>query len=202
MFEPIFSGVLFGLLLVILIGPVFFALLQTSLEKGFKPAFFLAVGVLLSDGIYITAAYFGIHSFFENENFKHWVGIAGGFLLIAFGISSILKKSKNFHLEEIKNYSLRKSMLKGFLLNTMNPFVFFFWLGAVGMVSVKENYSEANVLTFFSSTLATAFSTDVLKAFVAHRIKNFLTPQLILWLNRISGVALIIFGIRMLVKAI
>ena len=138
MLEPIISGFLFGLVLVILIGPVFLSLLQTSLEKGFYAALFFALGVMLSDSCYISAAYFGMHSFFENENFKHWVGIIGGILLIGFGISSFLKKEKSFHPKPITEFSTGKIMLKGFLLNTMNPFVFFFWLGAVGMVSVSE----------------------------------------------------------------
>ena len=44
MLEPIVSGFTFGLLLAVMLGPVFFALLQTSLHEGFK------AGVHLENG--------------------------------------------------------------------------------------------------------------------------------------------------------
>ena len=51
--EPLFSGIGFGLLLAIMLGPVFFTILQTSLHEGFKAGLFLAFGVLLSDAAVI-----------------------------------------------------------------------------------------------------------------------------------------------------
>ncbi len=58
MFEPIFSGFTFGLLLAVMLGPVFFTLLQTSLHEGFKAGVHLAIGVLISDATLIALCYF------------------------------------------------------------------------------------------------------------------------------------------------
>ena len=57
--ESILNGVISGLVLACLIGPVFFTLLQTSIERGFWSGFFVAIGVSLSDAIYIALCYLG-----------------------------------------------------------------------------------------------------------------------------------------------
>ena len=54
----ILHGVLFGLLLSFLLGPAFFILIETSISKGFKTAFFFDLGILVSDAIYLLASFF------------------------------------------------------------------------------------------------------------------------------------------------
>ena len=45
-----------GFLLSVMIGPVFFLLLETSITKGFRSALALDLGVLISDIIYVLIA--------------------------------------------------------------------------------------------------------------------------------------------------
>ncbi len=51
--TAILEGVEMGLLLSTMIGPVFFALITTSMNQGMKQASFLALGVFSSDLLYI-----------------------------------------------------------------------------------------------------------------------------------------------------
>jgi threonine/homoserine/homoserine lactone efflux protein len=197
--EPILSGITFGLVLAVMLGPVFFTLLQTSLHEGFKAGVHLAVGVLLSDAGLISVCY----SFASLINIidTHKVAMAwiGGLLLIGFGIYNFFHKIKLKEVDDNKKTVHAHFVLKGFLLNLLNPAVLFFWLGVVGLVSVKENYGRIHEVTFFCSTLVTVFSTDLLKSFVAQRIKKILRPEVMLWINRIIGTVLIVFGINMIV---
>ena len=41
-----------------MLGPAFFILIETSIKKGFKAAIFLDIGIILSDAIYLLAAFF------------------------------------------------------------------------------------------------------------------------------------------------
>ena len=93
-------------------------------------------------------------------------------------------------------------MLKGFLLNIINPAVLLFWLGIVSVISVKENYTHSHEFMFFGSILTTVFVTDLLKSYVANRIKNLLKPNVMLWINRIIGAVLVGFGVNMIVKVL
>ena len=88
----VLNGILFGMLLSILIGPVFFVLIETSIKKGARHAIFIDIGVLLSDVLYLIAA------FFFSEKINHsikefaYLKYVGAALFIGMGIVSIINK--------------------------------------------------------------------------------------------------------------
>ena len=92
MLEPILSGISFGLLLAIMLGPVFFALLQTSLHEGFKAGVFLASGVLASDATLIALCYVFAKQMELMSSHKIATGWVGGMILISFGLVNFFKK--------------------------------------------------------------------------------------------------------------
>lgn len=201
-----FNGIFLGLLLAILIGPVFFALIETSIRKGIIYGIYLAIGIVLSDLLYILITYAGLAKFLDNVQFKNFLGVGGGIIMIVAGISAILKKQQYEHsyssFRESKNRDKIKTFIKGFALNSLNPAVLLFWIGAVGYVTVNLKYEVLNTLFFFLGTLAITFTTDLGKIYVAKRLSKLLTDQFILWLNRIAGIGLIFFGIKLILEVI
>ena len=200
MLDPVISGFGFGLLLAIMLGPVFFTLLQTSLHEGFKAAVHLAIGVLISDATVIATCYFFASKLNMLDQYRSTMGWIGGILMIGFGLFNFFRKVKVKEVDDNKKTVHAKFMLQGFVLNIINPAVLLFWLGIVSVMSVKENYTRSHELIFFGSLLATVFLTDLLKSYVANRIKKMLKPNVMLWINRIIGLALVGFGINMIAK--
>ena len=49
MIGPFLSGAILGLVLAMMIGPVFFMIVNTSLKQGFIPAALLAIGIMLAN---------------------------------------------------------------------------------------------------------------------------------------------------------
>lgn len=90
--------------------------------------------------------------------------------------------------------------LKGFFINLLNPFVWIFWMATATTVGSKFEFSYVKIIIFFTFTLGVVLSTDLLKAFVSHKIKRYLTPRLMKVVNVISGVALIAFGFYLIYK--
>lgn len=198
--EPIISGIAFGLILAVMIGPVFFALIQTSLHEGFKAGRYLAAGVLLSDALYILVAYTVASQLDLTGKYKIATGMIGGSMLICFGIYYFMHKIKQREIDDEKKTVHAKFLLKGFLLNAFNPAVLLFWLGVVSHLKLKE-YERQDEYIFFGTTLLTVFSTDMLKSYVAHSISHFLKPNILLLINRMVGIALILFGAHTMYKA-
>jgi len=85
-------------------------------------------------------------------------------------------------------------------MNALNPFVLIFWLGVSSSLTTKQQLSSTYAIVFFGSALITIFATDLLKAFLAIRLKKLIKPSFLLWLNRLSGLGLMIYGVRMIVK--
>lgn len=205
MLDPILSGILFGCLIAILIGPVFFLILNTSLHRGFRHALQVALGVMMSDALFIFLAYFGSNFVLLFNTHKSIFGIIASLILSGYGIVILIKKQR-IPVEAIQlNEKVTSPMVfivKGFMLNAMNPSVLFFWFGVAGTVSVKEDYTITHLIVFYTTILATIFATDLLKAYIAHKIKNIITVNFLLWLNRICGIALMGYGVYMFVNSV
>jgi threonine/homoserine/homoserine lactone efflux protein len=197
--QAVISGALAGLTLAFLVGPVFFALLQASIEKGFLVGVLFAMGIVLSDASFFMLAFLGISQLGKGDMVNNVMGIVGGSFLFMFGLKLLLKKPKpKTEIAEIKKISFTRSMFKGFLLNALNPAVFLYWVGVVSGVSAHYEGNDKKVFAFFMSTMIVVFSTDVLKAFFANKLKHVITETFMLWLNRVSGAILILGGLKLL----
>jgi len=195
--EIILNGLIYGLLLCVLIGPVFFALIQNAIEKGFYSGLFMAIGIALSDALYITITYLGISQLTSNDKFNMWLGGVGGLILVGFGVFYLFKPVPTKGLKQLHQESTKwfRQILKGFLLNGVNPFVLFFWIGIVSNVSLDYGTNEA--ITFFMVLLATVFLVDVIKSYFAVKLAQIVTPRFMRIMNRVVGIALILFSIRL-----
>jgi threonine/homoserine/homoserine lactone efflux protein len=203
--ESILNGVLSGIVLAFLIGPVFFTIIQTSIERGFRSGFFVAIGVSLSDAFYITLCYLGIYQLFDKGNFKEYLAYFGGGVLLVMGIYYLAIKSRKLidynpqHLEAKKPFKL---IMKGFLINGLTPMVLIFWLGTVGVATTKLGYdTPAKAIPFFTAIVATVFATDIIKAKLADKLRQALTPRFIRTMNLVLGIVLVIFGGRLIFMA-
>src|SRR5690242_5018461 len=92
--DVILNGVISGIILAFLIGPVFFTIIQTSIERGFGSGTLVAVGVSLSDAFYITLTYLGIYQLFDKGSFREYLAYFGGIVLLAFGLYYLFIKSR------------------------------------------------------------------------------------------------------------
>src|SRR5690606_41966392 len=90
--EIVLNGIVSGIALALLIGPVFFTLLQTSVERGFTSGLFVAIGVSLSDSLYIFVSYLGLVQFLQSEVARYYMAYGGGLVLFCFGIYYIFIK--------------------------------------------------------------------------------------------------------------
>jgi threonine/homoserine/homoserine lactone efflux protein len=200
--ESILKGVLSGLILSLLIGPVFFTLIQTSIERGFRSGFFVAIGISLSDAFYIAIAYLGMYQIFDKDNMKYLAYCGGGVLLL-FGLYYIFVKSRRAaHGEEVKVRSPFRLILKGFIVNGLTPVVLLFWIGTVSVAANEFGYiTPGKAIPYFAAIVVTVFSTDLIKAKLADKLRAALTTGFIKRLNVVLGIGMIFFGAKMIIEA-
>ena len=200
--DIILKGIASGLILALLIGPVFFTILQTSIEKGFSTGLLVAIGVSLGDAFYILLVYLGLSHFLDNPDSKVFFAYGGGLILLLFGLYYLLIKSRRLLLHDpvqIRSRNPFRYIAKGFIINGLSPMVLIFWMGTVGFATTELGYDtiqEASV--YFSSIVATVFVTDLIKAKLADKLRLILTPRFIRLLNIVLGVVLVIFGGRLI----
>ena len=194
------NGLLFGLILSMFIGPVFFALIQTSIEKGFSAGVGMAIGVSFSDTIYIFLTYLGISKLINTDSFQVILGIAGGILLLSFGVYSIVRPvvARKLEREKETRKGWLQQVMKGFVLNGINPSILFFWIGVISLASTKYKYGNQEMILFFIAILCTVLIIDITKSYLANRLRSFITVRFIRIMNRVVGIALIVFALKLL----
>lgn len=201
--EIIVNGVISGIVLAFLIGPVFFTLIQTSIEKGFASGVFVAVGISLSDSVYILVSYLGLVQFMQAGNLRHYMAYAGGLILLGFGLYYLLVKRRKLARYEfridVEGGPWLKLIGKGFLINALSPMVLFFWIATVSVATTRLGYaSPGKASLFFVSIVATVFMTDLVKAKLADKLRTLITPRVIRVMNIVLGIVMIVFAGRLI----
>jgi threonine/homoserine/homoserine lactone efflux protein len=201
----LWQGILLGLGLSVLVGPMLFLYLQIGIEKGFKEAFFLGLGSWISDLLFILAVYFSISFVLKitaANGFTFWMGILGGIILMVIGGGLLLHKPPHKleeHFNVKKNTTYFGFWLKGFFINTFNPFAIFFWISVMSGFSTKHN-SGKEALILFSSILGTIIVTDLLKILLAKQLKKIITGRAINIMHKIVGTSLILLAIVLIYR--
>lgn len=213
------EGVIIGLTLALIMGfgPSFFTLIQTSINRGFKSAMLLDIGIILNDIMIValmmmTNVQFNIKS----EKGLMYAGISAGIILIIFGIYTYtLSPKRVISISENNNDSIDKMnekfnddpkwyvyVTKGFLINVFNPFVWIFWITCVATASSSYGGNKDSLITFFLGIFLTALFFDILKALGAYSLKKFFTEKMLKILNKITGIALILSAIYIIVRVL
>lgn len=200
--SVLINGMLFGLILSLFVGPVFFALIQTSIEKGFSAGVGMALGVSISDTIYIFITYLGISQLLNTSSFKFLLSAVGGIILLLFGIYSFIRPTLSKKMVNTdKNQNFFYQIAKGVILNGINPSVLLFWIGVVSLSSAKYHYAGNNIYLFFIAILGTVLMIDVLKSYLANKLSIFVTAHFIKIMNRVVGIALMAFALQLFYQA-
>ena len=150
-----------GLVIAIMLGPVFFVLIQTSIEKGFLTALIFSLGIVFSDSVFFFLAWLGISQIAGSALVDQLIGGIGGLILFGFGIHLMLKKPKKVEAHAIDSKgSLFRSFLKGFFVNSLNPSVLMYWLSVVGLVQNRFGHGPP-IFGFFLGCMGMIFCTDL-----------------------------------------
>lgn len=197
----IIKGIQFGIVLALLAGPVFFAIIQTSAERGFGKGVLVALGVSISDAFYVVVCYLGLIQLIESPAFRDQMAYVGGSILIVFGLYHlIIKTRKSFTPVKAATESRAyRYVLKGFFINAFSPMVPILWIGYISVASIDLGLvKDSEFMVFFAAMLITVLLTDIAKAYLAGRMSTLVTPYRMMWMNIIVGVALLVYGVRLI----
>ena len=205
--ELILKGIVTGFILSIMIGPVFFVLLETSITKGIKAAIALDLGVLVNDVVYVLIAFVFYNQVAEltKGDDASTLKLIGGVLFVIYGVVNFFKKVKETKVDPADIIGTAKGYfllgLKGFLLNLANPMVIFYWFSVLTL-GAENGGSQSSLLAFVGIILFTFFSIDLLKIIGAKKLRPLLTRSLLVALNKLIGTVFVGFGIVLIIQGV
>ncbi len=205
-------GIICGVLLSLFfsLGPAFFSLIQNSIHHGFRKAISFAAGVSLSDVIIVLMMLTVLSNVDLNALLHNvYVSIIGGAATCIFGVLTYRSKVKSAGSGEgrLKFSSIEVThrwqlMLKGFLLNILNPLIWLYWVSIITFLSAEMDLSVRDRYFFFIGMLLAVFGTDVLKCRLAAMLQHWFTARIMNIFNKITGIILIAFSLYLVISMI
>jgi threonine/homoserine/homoserine lactone efflux protein len=197
MTEALLKGFAVSLLLIFSVGPVIFTIIKQSINNGRAGGFSFVAGVWLSDLLWVILSNVFSEMVTQLLDFKKVIGFTGSFFLIAMGIFYLF--FKKIHIKEDENKIIittrthAKLVLSGFLINTLNPALMFFWLTTATALAATHTINQRIII--FTTCLIINSASDILKVVLAGKLRSKLNEKNISLINKISGLILLIFGI-------
>jgi len=200
MINEYVNAVLLGIGLAFMVGPVFFALIETSITKGARAALIFDSGVVLADVLFIWIAYTSSAAFLEKVQGDPAIYLIGGIVIMAYGLYTFFHKKTNKKVTDkelvvVENNNYFGLFLKGFFLNFINIGVLAFWLAVVIAVSTSFQMNEAKIFNYFVIVFVTFLITDLIKILAAKKLKSKLTPVVLRKIRHVIAIFFIVFGL-------
>ena len=193
------SYVLLGISLSAPVGPVNVAQIKAGLSNGFWNAWFVGIGAMCADLVFMLLIYFGAAAYLTTPLAKLLIWILGFAVLMLLGYESIRDARKGIDISSggSRKEHVGKSFLSGFLIAISNPLNIVFWIGIYGSVITKtlETMGKGQALLYSGAIFAGVFVWDILVSTVVHVSRRAVTPRLMKGISVIAGVSLIGFGL-------
>jgi threonine/homoserine/homoserine lactone efflux protein len=202
MMESVLKGLALGFVLALSVGPIIFTIIKQSLNNGHKGGFSFVAGVWVSDILLVVLSNTLTALVSTALAHSRVIAFCGSAFLIAMGVYFVFFKKVSLGRDSAGNDArfrkrdMARVFASGFIINTLNPGVIFFWLGNATVLSLTHTLKERSII--FSVCLLVNMSADVGKVMMAGKLRSKLTLKTLSIINRISGTILIGFGIALL----
>ena len=189
-------GLIVGFSIAAPVGPIGVLCIRRTLAQGRAVGLISGLGAATADGLYGSIAGFGltfISGFLVSQ--QVWLRTIGGIFLCYLGLTTFLAKPAQ-SAAEVTGKGLIGAYASTFFLTVTNPLTILSFaaiFAGLGVASAGSNYLDSGILVL-GVFLGSALWWLLLSTGVSILRKKFDDRSLI-WINRISGLIIIVFGI-------
>jgi threonine/homoserine/homoserine lactone efflux protein len=189
-------GLIIGFSIAAPVGPIGVLCIRRTLAQGRLSGLFSGLGAATADAIYGCIAGLGL-TFVSSLLMRQNIGLRliGGAFLCYLGFKTFISLPAA-EAAKAKSNSLVGAYVSTFFLTLTNPMTMLSFaavFAGLGLASTGGNYVDALVLVlgvFVGSALWWVLLSGGVSLF-----RSKLTPRRLQWVNRISGVAIALFGV-------
>jgi threonine/homoserine/homoserine lactone efflux protein len=195
-------GLIIGLSIAATVGPMSILCIQRTLSRGYLYGLVSGLGVATADAVYGSVAGFGltvIATFLVSQ--QGWIRVIGGLFLIYLGLKTILTRPAQRAAATASANNFLGAYASTFLLTLTNPLTILSFaaiFAGIGVVGASNGYLSAT-LVVLGVFLGSAFWWCLLTGGI-NLLRRRFTAQWLLWINRISGAIITLFGVLVLLS--
>lgn len=190
------AGATLGLWAGVSPGPMLALVVTQTLRHGAGEGMKVAVAPILTDLPIIVAFLYLVTRLPHEELFVGGLSLAGGVLVAWLGVGALRQGPVELNLDR----SPPRSLVKGVLVNAMNPHPYVFWLtvGVPTMLKAHETGVGAAV-AFGVAFFAVIIGAKMGVALVVSQSRAFLRGAAYVWSMRLIGAAMQVFAAILIV---
>lgn len=204
LFIIFLKGILIGFAIAAPVGPIGILCIRRTLSGSYALGLVTGLGAAVADTFYGAIAGFSLVSianFIKNNNF--YLRLFGGILLAWIGLSIFRAPPRGLGQENADEGTFFHAFTSAFFLTISNPItllVFGVAFAAMSISPAGDSLLQAFVLVFgvFLGAAIWWFSLST----SVHLMHHKLSDTQLLWINRSSGVMLIVFSIYILLSLV
>lgn len=197
------SGFAVGLLIAAPVGPIGVLCMRLTLQEGAIAGLFAGMGAAIADSIFGAVGAFGAQAVSDYlTEHADWFGLGGGLYLVWLGVRTLFWPQKPARVTTSMSNHLA-AFATTFVLTLTNPITILAFLGLFAYIGIKqmpESFVGASVIVagvFVGSAAWWIGITTLISLF-----RRSVTPRLMVWINRVSGVILGASGLALVGKVL
>jgi threonine/homoserine/homoserine lactone efflux protein len=191
------SGLQFGMLLQLAVGPLCLYVFNQGTLAGFGSAWAGVWGVVLGDALYMLTAWLGLASWLRSAQTQRALRFFGGAVLVLFGANILHQAWGRSVFPAWSALSPGRSFLQAWILTLANPLTILFWAGVWAARTAEKNVSRESLIRFAAGALAAGLIFLTVVAELGAVLHRFLPPLAVQALNLAVGVVMVGLGIRL-----
>ena len=195
MFSSLTAGIIFGLSAGLTPGPLLALLVAQTLKHNTREGIKVAIAPLITDLPIILVSFFVLSQLANTKFFLGIISLVGG--MYVFYLSYETFRTKHFNPGEAEGEP--RSLRKAWLVNTLNPHPYLFWL-TVGVPVVSKAYQEnpISLLVFVMGFYVMLVGSKISLALAVGKSRSFLMSRGYVLGMRVLALLLAVFAILLL----
>ncbi len=192
--ELLIRGTICGVIIAAPVGPVNVLCVQRTLARGWRSGLISGFGSALADSIYGAVAAFSISfviAFLIREQF--WIRLVGGTILIAIGIWYYFRRPQS--LQQAASKSEHSDWVSTFLLTLTNPTTVLSFLAVLAVLGLARQRPWLLTFMIVLGIFSGSMLWWLILTGVTNRFRDRFNDRALLWMNRIGGLAIGLFGV-------
>jgi threonine/homoserine/homoserine lactone efflux protein len=199
------KGLIAGITIAVPVGPVNLICIQRTLNDGHARGLVSGLGAALADTLYGFIAGFGLTlvTSFLFENLPV-LKVVGGAVIIALAARIWRVKPRIIRKNpQISTKSLWSAFYSTFAITLTNPLTIMVFIGIFAGLGLEDHSKDANAsLLLISGVFLGSLLWWVVLSTLVNRIRHKISPRLLLYMNRTSGVIILLFGLALLISSV
>ena len=196
--SPLLRGFIIGISIAAPVGPIGLLCIRRTLSGGRIAGFISGLGAATADMIYGSIAAFGLtlimRALIEQA---HWLRLMGGIFLLYLGMRILLSKPAA-QPAQVDSRGLWGAYLSTLFLTLTNPMTILAFI-AIFAGTLPSGTTKSPIVLVVGVLVGSAFWWLALSLGVG-LLRERLGPSEMQWINRLSGLVIILFGLFILLE--